>query len=136
MINDRPTVTKKSFYVNDYAIRWPIGGKKLIKREDRTLLREKFYPFRDYSELREITLTHDTKVLARWLQRGLIRKKAILINEPEIFTSSDFINDGLEIKILQRAIPYDPVVYEYYKDYKALMLPPGQYVLELAVLNG
>jgi hypothetical protein len=138
MDDTRLTFTKKSFVVDDYAIKWPLSDEKMEKRENRTLLRDKYHIYQSFQELRTATLNHDMRVLAKWVQRGLTRDKALMINEPEVFTAINPINRMFELRVLQRAIKYDPLLEERYtkKGYKFLMLPKGQRHFELAVFNG
>lgn len=127
------TYLRKQLLVETAGLSWPLTPKRIEQRENRTLLRE-HDDFRDSTELRQYMISHDIRVLAKWVQRGLVRQKAVLVNSPNVTIRGDIVADRFEVYITQKAIRFDPDLYRQYEGW-VLMLPEGLRVFEFAVPN-
>lgn len=129
-----PTFSKKTLNVYTVGRRWMLTPKRIEQRENRTLLRERDFEFMDNMQLRRHMISHDMQVLAKWLQRELIRAKSVLVNSPNVSISRDIGFESFEVYITQKAIPFDSDLWQRHAGI-TLMLPAGQSVYEIPIFS-
>lgn len=143
--------TKKSYEVDTLALKWDLDTHKFERRLIRYVKKWRnsvmewgsveSHPERFISEV----INADLRIINKWLQRTLERNRYLKVNHPDleynpsdIYALADDRPWRVEGRYLFRVygIKRDKHIDKAYPNKETtLMLPPGQMVLDLAILN-